>query len=128
HVESYVVKLPIAFPCLITKIILSQHPTILHPEEVQSKKPLQLAFNYRLFAGTHVPDIVVSNRNDKDDAGTSAPLTKSTKDEVLSELIEVSKALGETIRTSTIRKIHVDNLIKSITKEQEAEVEKGDKE
>jgi hypothetical protein len=39
----------------------------------------------------------------------------------LAELIELSKALGETIRTSTIRKYNVDNLIKKMTKEQEAE-------
>ncbi|MCI19700.1 hypothetical protein A2U01_0040860 [Trifolium medium] len=33
--------------------------------------------------------------------------------------MEVSKALGETIRISTSRKIHVDNLIKSMTQEAE---------
>ncbi|MCI96858.1 envelope-like protein, partial [Trifolium medium] len=54
--ESCAVKLPIAFPSLITEIILNQHPTILRPNEAESKKPLQLSFNYKLFAGEHVPD------------------------------------------------------------------------
>ncbi|MCI26134.1 hypothetical protein A2U01_0047328, partial [Trifolium medium] len=42
---------------------------------------------------------------------------KANKDEVLAELMEVSKALGEIIRISTTRKIHVDNLIKYMTQE-----------
>ncbi|MCI36966.1 hypothetical protein A2U01_0058190, partial [Trifolium medium] len=37
------------------------------------------------------------------------------------ELMEVSKALGETIKVSTERKIHVDNLIKFMTQDQEGE-------
>ncbi|MCI20104.1 hypothetical protein A2U01_0041265, partial [Trifolium medium] len=59
--------------------------------------------------------IVIHNR--KDATGTSGSVPKATKDEVLAEFIEVSKALGETIRISTARKIHVDNLIKSMTQE-----------
>ncbi|MCI88475.1 hypothetical protein A2U01_0109762, partial [Trifolium medium] len=46
-------------------------------------------------------------------------------------LMEVSKALGETIRVSTERKIHMDNLIKSMTQDQDAEEreeEAGDEE
>jgi hypothetical protein len=121
HAEPYAVKLPIAFRCLITDIILIHHPTILNSDEFQSKKPLPLLFNYKQFAGTHVPDIVINNRNKEDNTGTSAPLYKCNKGEVLAELMKVSKALGETIRVSTIRKIHVDNLINSITKEKEAE-------
>jgi hypothetical protein len=121
HAEPYAVKLPIAFRCLITDIILIHHPTILNSDEFQSKKPLPLLFNYKLFAGSHVPDIVINNMNKEDNTGTYVPLSKCTKAEVLAELMEVSKALGETIRVSTIRKIHVDNLINSITKEKEAE-------
>ncbi|MCI73517.1 hypothetical protein A2U01_0094781, partial [Trifolium medium] len=65
----------------------------------------------------------------KDVAGTSGSLPKATKDGVLAELMDVSKALGETIRVSTEKKIHVDNLIKSMTQEaEEIEEEAGDKE
>jgi hypothetical protein len=42
---------------------------------------------------------------------------------VLEEIIELYKALGETIKTSTIRKIKMDKLIESITKNQEVEKE-----
>jgi hypothetical protein len=35
--------------------------------------------------------------------------------------MNISKSLGQNIRVSTIKKIHVDNLIKQLTKEQEVE-------
>ncbi|MCI85638.1 hypothetical protein A2U01_0106917, partial [Trifolium medium] len=47
--------------------------------------------------------------------GTVSSLSQGTKDNILDELMEMSKALGETIRASTERKIHVDNFIKSMT-------------
>jgi hypothetical protein len=125
HADSFAVKLPIVFPCLITGIILNQHPDILQPEEVQSKKPFSLSFDYKLFAGSHVPDIVISKAQDTDE--TSSSITKASKDIVLKELMEVSAALGETIRTSTIRKKKVGALIdESMTKECYArEMEEG---
>ncbi|MCI20181.1 envelope-like protein, partial [Trifolium medium] len=89
--ESFAMKLSIAFPSLITEIILSQHPDILRPDEIESKKPLPLSLDYKLLAGKHVPDIVILKR--KDVAGTSGTLPKATKDGVLAELMEVSKAL-----------------------------------
>ncbi|XP_057445590.1 uncharacterized protein LOC130737756 [Lotus japonicus] len=60
HVGSYAVKLPILFPCLLSEIIAHQQPTIVRADESQGKKPLPLRFDYRLFAGTHVPHIVLS--------------------------------------------------------------------
>ncbi|MCH94692.1 envelope-like protein, partial [Trifolium medium] len=98
-------------------------------EEVDllNKKPLPLSIDYKLLVGTHVPDIVIPKR--KDVAGTSGSLPKATKDGVLAELMEVSKVLGETIRINTARKIHVDNLIKSMTQQaEEREEEVGDEE
>ncbi|MCI45666.1 envelope-like protein, partial [Trifolium medium] len=94
--ESFAVKLPLAFPSLITEIILSQHPDILCPDEIESKKPPPLSLDYKLLIGKHVPNIVIPKR--KDVAGTSGSLPKAIKDDVLAELMEVSKALGESIR------------------------------
>ncbi|MCI32468.1 envelope-like protein [Trifolium medium] len=97
--KSFAVKLPITFPSLITEIILSQHPDIMHPDEIESKKPHPLSLDYKLLV--------------------------ATKDDVLAELMEISKALGETIKVSTERKIHMDNLIKSMTQEATEREEKG---
>ncbi|KAK2369117.1 hypothetical protein QL285_082270 [Trifolium repens] len=58
HAKTYAVKLPIGFPCLITGMILRQYPNILYADEAPTKKPQVLSFDYKLFVGTHVPDIV----------------------------------------------------------------------
>jgi hypothetical protein len=112
HVETNATKLPIAFPSLITEIILSQYPSILLPEEFESKRPPPISFNHKLFAEPHVPDIVFK---EKEAAETSAPLNRSSQKKVLAELIQVSKELEETIKSSTIRKTCVDHLIKQLT-------------
>jgi hypothetical protein len=39
HADSFAIKLPISFSCLITGVILHQHPDILRPEDTPSKKP-----------------------------------------------------------------------------------------
>jgi hypothetical protein len=119
HAETFATKLPIAFPTLITGMILNQYPDILHLEEASSKKLLSLSFDYKLCGGSHVPDIVT--RKNKDTAGTSCSLPKANKDVVLAELMDVSKTLGETISISISRKANVDKLIKSMRQEAEAE-------
>jgi hypothetical protein len=35
HVETFAIKLPIAFPTLITGMILNQHPYIMHKGEAK---------------------------------------------------------------------------------------------
>ncbi|XP_057418511.1 uncharacterized protein LOC130712709 [Lotus japonicus] len=100
HAGSYTVKLPILFPCLLSEIIAHQQPTIVRADESQGKKPLPLKFDYRLFAGTHVPDIVLSAAK-----GTaSASGTKA-----------VSESLGDTVQACKVRKLNVDQLIKAMS-------------
>ncbi|KAI5390133.1 hypothetical protein KIW84_075457 [Lathyrus oleraceus] len=50
QVDSFVVKIPITFPCLLNGIILNQHPGFLHLEEAQNKKAVSLAFDYKLLS------------------------------------------------------------------------------
>lgn len=124
HVDSFVVKLPIAFPCLISGIIFNQHPNIVNTTETPNKKAGPLTLNYRLFVGTHVPDIVVKKHQVEAIVGDYSPVSITTIKDVLLDLIEVSKALQETITASTIRKKNVDGFIKMLTKEKEVEGEK----
>lgn len=46
--DSYVVKLPIAFHCLITGIILKQHHNIMHADKIKSKNQGPLTLYYML--------------------------------------------------------------------------------
>jgi len=59
HANSFPVKMPIAFPSLICGVILSQHPGIFSNSDVASKRESSLTLHYKMFVGTHVPNIVV---------------------------------------------------------------------
>ncbi|WJX72313.1 hypothetical protein P8452_56203 [Trifolium repens] len=60
----------------------------------------------------------------KEAAEASGSMPRANKEDVLVELMQISKTLEQTIKTSTERKNHVDNLIKSIMGE-EGEEEVG---
>ncbi|XP_057452427.1 uncharacterized protein LOC130744251 [Lotus japonicus] len=114
HAGSFAVKLPILFPCLLSGLILQQHPNILCADEPLGKKPLPLEFDYRLLVGTHVPYIMLSAaRGTTSASGTKAP--GSSKEDIVAELQEVSKTLQDTIQACKVRKLNVDQLIKALT-------------
>src|ERR1044072_3701364 len=113
HGDTFVVKLPVAFPCLITELILAQHPDILRVGEREAPKSKLLNFDYRLFVGTHVNDIEIPYARDSDHPGS---VSGSAKENLLPELIATSKTLQETIRISTEQKLKlkIDKLIQQI--------------
>ncbi|KAI5401867.1 hypothetical protein KIW84_066360 [Lathyrus oleraceus] len=78
------------------------------PQETPSKKagPLTLDKNHGQSAG-----------------GSSSHVSKATRKDVLSKLMEVSKAPQKTITSSTIRKRSVNVLIKILTKYNDVEDE-----
>ncbi|XP_057425955.1 uncharacterized protein LOC130719346 [Lotus japonicus] len=98
----------------IGEIIAHQQPTIVRADESQGKKPLPLKFDYRLFAGTQVPDIVLfAAKRTASASGTKA--VGSSKEDILAELKAVSKSLGDTIQACKVRKSNVDQLIKTMS-------------
>ena len=72
---------------------MNQHPYIVYVDEIKNKKEMPLTLDYMLFVGTHVQDIVVSRNQNKFVDGNSSHLSKSTKNDVLLELNEVSKSI-----------------------------------
>ncbi|XP_050876264.1 uncharacterized protein LOC127079959 [Lathyrus oleraceus] len=94
---STVAKMPICFPSLICGIILNQHPGILFPINSVKKNESPLSFHYKLFVGTHVPDIV--------------------------QLKETCKESEDSIRFSTATKIYLEKLMKALMEEEEKKVE-----
>src|ERR1044072_5177808 len=117
HGDTFAVKLPVAFPCLLTELILAQHPDILRAGEREAPKSKPLNFDYRLFVGTHVNDIEIPSARDSDHPGS---VSRSTKENILPELIATSKTLQETIRISTEQKLKIDKLIQQIMQESAA--------
>ena len=128
HGDSFALKMPIAFPCLLSELILSQHPNILRENEKEFPKGTLLNFDYRLFAGSHVKDIEIPTAKNSDN---SASMTATVKENILSELIDTSKALQTTIRICSDKKAKIDKLIEQLQAEQEdveEEVVAGDEE
>ncbi|XP_058753988.1 uncharacterized protein LOC131627173 [Vicia villosa] len=72
HAGSFSIKGPIAFPSLLSGIILDQYSNILNEHDVVCKRESPLAFHYKLFKGKHVPDIVMASvENSKSGASVS---------------------------------------------------------
>ena len=79
-------------------------PTIL-PLLPQRESPLSL--HYKLFEGTHVPDIV----------STSGKATSGavSKDDLIADLKDTCKVLETTIKANTEKKIELERLIRRLT-------------
>ncbi|XP_057443807.1 uncharacterized protein LOC130735956 [Lotus japonicus] len=122
HAGYLAVKLPILFPCLLSELIVHQHPDIVRANQPQGKKPLPLNFDYRLFVRTHVPDIMLFvEKGTSSVSGTKAPGPR--KEDIVVELQEISKTLQDTIQACKVRKHNVDQLIKALTNVPAAEAE-----
>ncbi|XP_057452438.1 uncharacterized protein LOC130744265 [Lotus japonicus] len=119
HADTCVVKLPISFPSLLTEIILQQHPQIIRADEVAMPKGVPITLDHRLFMEPHVPDIAVPFSRTYVPASVSDSDTKA----IIAELMDVSKALQETIKISTARKIKVDALLLKLQEEEGQEGE-----
>ncbi|KAH1190217.1 hypothetical protein GmHk_20G057836 [Glycine max] len=108
HSESFAVKLPIAFPTVLCGIMLSQHPNILNYTDSVMKKESPLSLHYKLFEGTHVPDIVSTS-------GKAAALGAVSKDALIAELKDTCKVLEATIKATTEKKMELERLIKRLS-------------
>ncbi|KAH1193209.1 hypothetical protein GmHk_19G054303 [Glycine max] len=123
HSESFAVKLPIAFPTVLSGIMLSQHPNILNNIDSVMKRESPLSLHYKLFEGTHVPDIVSTS-------GKAAASGAVSKDALIAELKDTCKVLEATIKASTEKKMELELLIKRLSEsgidDEEAAEEEGE--
>lgn len=117
HVESYAVKMPIAFPSLIFRVIMSQHPNILINSDSTYKRDPLLSLHYRLFTGKHVLDIAMTSGH------TSSRSTDRTS--ILTELKDTCKTLDDTINICIERKCKLELLVKALSEEEGGEKADG---
>ncbi|KAH1266245.1 hypothetical protein GmHk_01G001776 [Glycine max] len=109
HSESFAVKLPIAFPTVLCGIMLSQHPNMLNYTDSVMKRESPLSLHYKLFEGTHVPDIVSTSVSTSGKAAASGAVSK---DALIAELKDTCKVLEATIKATTEKKMELELLIK----------------
>lgn len=110
---STAVKMPICFPSLIYGIILNQHPGILLPIDSVNKKDSPLSLHYKLFVGSHVPDIVMTS--------SQTPGLATSKKSVFAQLKDTCKKLEDSIRSNTTTKIKLETLMKAMMEEENKE-------
>lgn len=58
HAKIDVVKIPIAFPTLFCKIMLSQHPDLIPAADLPMKRESPHTIRQKLFGDSHAPDLV----------------------------------------------------------------------
>jgi hypothetical protein len=104
HGRSEAVKLPIAFPTLLTGIILQQQPGILSSADVTKKRESSLTLHFKLFESRHVADLVGAS------VPTSTPTAAGTGSGLMSRK-EIVTALKDTCRYLKERKTLFDRMI-----------------
>ncbi|KAL5191461.1 hypothetical protein HKD37_04G010739 [Glycine soja] len=112
HSESFAIKLPIAFPTVLCGIMLSQHPNMLNYTDSVMKRESPLSLHYKLFEGTHVPDIVSTSVSTSGKAAASGAVSK---DALIAELKDTCKVLEATIKATTEKKMELELLIKRLS-------------
>jgi hypothetical protein len=93
HGRSEAVKLPIAFPTLLTGIILDQQPIILSAADVPKKRESPLTLHFKLFESRHVADLVGASASASTTATAGTGLM--TRKEIVAALKDTCKYLDE---------------------------------
>jgi hypothetical protein len=93
HGRSEAVKLPIAFPTLLTGIILDQQPGILYAADVPKKRESPLTLHFKLFESRHVADLVGASASASTTATAGTGLM--TRKEIVAALKDTCKYLDE---------------------------------
>jgi hypothetical protein len=111
HGKSEAVKLPIAFPTLLTGIIFDQRPGILSAADVPKKRESPLTLHFKLFESRHVADLVGTS------APTSTPITAAAGTGLMTRK-EIVTALKDTCRYLEERKVLFERMILALENEE----------
>ncbi|KAL5134366.1 hypothetical protein HKD37_03G007544 [Glycine soja] len=92
--------------------LLPQHPNMLNYTDSVMKRESPLSLHYKLFEGTHVPDIVSTSVSTSGKAAASGAVSK---DALIAELKDTCKVLEATIKATTEKKMELELLIKRLS-------------
>jgi hypothetical protein len=114
HGRSDAVKLPIAFPTLLSSIILEQQPDILTAADAPKKRESPLNLHFKLFGSHHVADIAEASAPASTSTGAAAGSGLTTRKDMLAALKDTCKYLDE-------RKALFERMILALENEEAAE-------
>jgi hypothetical protein len=115
HGRSEAIKLQIAFPTLLTGVILDQQPGILTAADVPKKRESPLSLHFKLFKRHHVADLVGAY------VPTSTP-TAAGADTGLMSRKDIVVGLKDTCKYLEERKVLFERMILALENEETGDV------